>query len=363
MWLIINKTFVRSFYLLHAGSFLFLFLVFFGIVAPSQQLGYHYALIRGMLEAPVFLALAALAWLLYAVKVVQFVFRVLDSPEGVFLCRLRCLAPGRCYGMLLRVQLLLFLPVSGYALAIVGVALYCGAWAPALLVLLYLGLICGVAASLYYRRLAHPRVFGRRKRPGARRLRHVPYWGVLLRFLLDDNSWLLLGIKLFSCGLLYLLLRMQRPEDYELRGVYFTYSMALFGHGILLFRCRRLEVGRMKWYRALPVALGKRLGQYCLFWLLLLVPEMLILGWMTPNPIRFIDVLELGITGYSLLILVSCCLMVIPLSVSDFLKLCLVIFGILYGCVLGGFLIAMSGFFLFTAAILFFWGYYRCELR
>jgi hypothetical protein len=360
MWLVVNKTLVKSFYLQHAGFFLFLFLVFFGIVAPSQQLGYHYALIRGMLEAPVFLVLVAFAWLLYAGKTVQFVFRVLDSPEGLFLCRLRCLAPGRCFGVLLRVQHLLFLPVSGYALAIVGVALYRGAWVVAVLVVLYLGLISGVAAILYYKRLGHPGVIRWR---GRVKWRHVSYWGVLLRFLLDDNRWLLAGIKVFSCGLLYLLLRLQTPEDYDLRTVYFTYSMALFGHGILMFRCRKLETSRMMWYRALPVALGQRLGQYGLFWLLLLAPEMLILGWMIPNPIRFIDVLVLVVTSYSLLILVSCCQLVIPLRISDFLKLWLVLFGIWYGCVLGGFLIAMSGFFVGAAIVVFFGGYYRYEPR
>jgi hypothetical protein len=122
-------------------------------------------------------------------------------------------------------------------------------------------------------------------------------------------------------------------------------------------------MGRMMWYRALPVTLRKRLGQYCLFWLLLLAPEMLILGWMTPNPIRFMDVLELEVSGYSLLVLVSCCQMVIPLRVSDFLKLCLVLFGIWYSCVLGGSLIAMSGFFVAAAVVLFVGGYYRNELR
>jgi len=359
MWLALNKTLIRSFYLQHAGFFLFLFIVFFGIVAPSQQLAYHYALIRGMLEAPVFLILVAFAWLLYAVKVSQFVFRVIDSPEGLFLCHLRRFEPGQCYLVLLRVQHVLFLPVSGYALAVVGVALYRGAWVVAVIVVSYLGLICGVAAMLYYRRLGYPGVFRERARSVSRRRPHVRYWGILVRFLIQDNRWFLVGIKLFSCGLLYLLLRQQTPEDYDLRAVYFTYCVALFGHGILLFRCRRLESGRMMWYRALPVALWKRLGQYVLFWLLLLAPEMLILGWMTPNPIRFIDALELGITGNSLLILVSCCQMVIPLRVSDFLKLWLVLFGIWYGCVLGGSVIAMSGFFVGVAVALFFGGYYR----
>jgi len=366
MWFVINKTLVRSFYLQHAGFFLFLFIVFFGIVVPSQQVAYHYALIRGILEAPGFLLLVAIAWLLYAGKVVQFVFRVLDSPEGLFLCRMRCLAPATCYRLLLWVQHRMFLPVSGYAVIIAGVAIRRGAWAEAMAVLLFVAGICGVSAILYYRRLRYPGMvseWGSRRLTGARGHRYVPYWSILLRFLATRNGWLLVGVKVFSCGLLYLLLRLQTPEDYDLRAVYFTWCMALFGHSILLLRCQRLEVGGLLFYRALPVSLAGRLGQYGLFCLLLLLPEMLVLGWMTPNPIRIIDVLELVVTGYSLLLLVNGCLLVIPLRVSDFLKLWLVLLGIWYGCVLGGSLIAMSGFFVAAAVILLVVGYYRVDLR
>jgi hypothetical protein len=376
MWFVINKTLVRSFFLQHAGFFLFLFIVFFGIVAPSQQLGYHYALIRGILEAPGFLALVSFAWLLYAGKVMQFVFRMLDSPEGLFLCRMRCLAPAQCYRLLLRVQHRLFLPVSGYAAIITGVAIWRDAWVEAVVVILYVAAICGVSATLYYRRLGNPgRISGRafqrvtggrrafRRVAGGRWRVPVPYWSILLRFLAARNGWLLAVIKVLSCGLLYLLLRLQTPEDHDLRAVYFTYSMALFGHGILLLRCRKLEARRLLFYRTLAVSLATRLGQYGLFCLLLLLPEMLVLGWMTPNPIRIIDVLELAVTGYSLLLLVNGCLLIIPLRVSDFLKLWLVLLGIWYGCVLGGSLIAMSGFFVGAAVFLMAAGYYRVDLR
>lgn len=363
MRFVANKTLVQPFYLQHAGFFLFLFIIFFGIVAPSQQLAYHYALIRGILEARGFMVLVAFAWLMYAGKVVQFVFRVLDSPEGLFVCRLRCLPPVRCFRLLLHIQHRLFLPVSGYAFIVVGVAVYRGAWAVASIVVGYVALIYGVSAMLYYRRLGRPGAPGERGHWRViRSRRNVPYWSILLRFLVVENGWLLAGIKVFSCGLLYLLLRLQMPGDYDLQAVYFSYSIGLFGHSILLFRCRKLEAGRLLFYRSLPVSLGRRLGQYCFFCFLLLVPEMLILGWLTPNPIRSIDVLDLVMTGYSLLILVSCCQLVIPLRVSNFLKLWLVLFGIWYGCVLGGFLIAMSGFFVGAAVIFFFGGYYRYEL-
>ena len=62
---LLNKTFIQTFYRQHAGWFLFIFLFFFGLVAPSMQLAYPYALIRGMLETPVLMTLVWVAWFLY----------------------------------------------------------------------------------------------------------------------------------------------------------------------------------------------------------------------------------------------------------------------------------------------------------
>src|ERR1700679_3592539 len=179
MWPVLNKTLVKSFYFQHGGFFLFLFIVFFGIIAPSKQWEYHYALIRAILKAPDFLALVVFVWLLYAGKVVQFVLRVLDSPEGLFLFQLRCLSPIQCYWLLLRAQSRLFLPVSVYVLLIAGVGIRCGAWMETIAVILYVAGTCGVSAMLYYRRLGNPRI----GRGGSRcRLtwgrRYIPYWSI-----------------------------------------------------------------------------------------------------------------------------------------------------------------------------------------
>jgi hypothetical protein len=359
---ILNKTLIKSFYLQNAGFFLFLFLVFFGVIAPSQQPAYHYALIRGILAAPGFFLLVCLAWLLYALKAAGFVTRTIDAPENLFLHMLKGLSGRRCYRLLLAVQVLLFLPVWGYSLAISAVAWHQGAWPTAILVQVYIALICGAATAWYHHRLMHPVTPARRltKRPLRR---HTPYWSILLRYLFSENKALLAGIKIFGCAMLYALLKEQGPGDYDIRMACLAYSLALFGHGMLLYRCRELEATRLLCYRALPVSVTGRFGHYALFCLLLLLPEMLVLGWLAPFHILVIDALELLLSGYTVLLLLNSVLAVIPLRAGEFLKLCLVIFGIWYGCVLGGQLIAMSGFFFFTAAILFFRGYSRYEFR
>lgn len=365
MFFTLNKTLAWNFYRQNAGFFMFLFLVFFGVIAPSQQPAYHYALIRGMLAAPAFLTLVCAAWLLYALKIASFINGLFGSPEYVFLCLLNAIPRGRRYGLLLAIQGLLFIPVLAYSSVVAWVAWQKGAWPTAIFVLAYVIALCLLAAAWYLYRLARPKIQHCSVRQGSfsakTASRHLPYWSILLRFLVISNPALLAGIKGFGCLILYLLLSAQTPGDYDLRMPYLVYSLAIFGHGILLFRCRALEITRLLYYLTLPISLKRRFGQYCLLYFLLLVPEILVLGWLTPDPIRLMDVLQMGLSGYSILLLMNSCLLFIPLEPGALLRLCLVIFGILYCCVLGGFLIAMSGFFFFAAAMLFFRGYYRCK--
>jgi len=137
----------------------------------------------------------------------------------------------------------------------------------------------------------------------------------------------------------------------------------LFGHSILLYRCREFEEKRLLLYRSLPVLRAVRFIQYGLFYGCMLLPEMLTLGWLTPHPIRLMDSLGFILSGYSVLLLLNSLLFVASWRIRDFIKLSGGIFGILYFGVLGDVLIALSGFFFVTAFVLFYWGYYRYEGR
>ena len=119
---ILQKTIVRPFYRQNAGFFLLVFLVFFGVVAPSQQLNYHYTLITGLLTTPGVLAIVLLAWLFYAGKCSRWLAATLSDPSFSFLNELTRLSPRQVFFQLILLHSLLFLPVSGYALAITGVA-------------------------------------------------------------------------------------------------------------------------------------------------------------------------------------------------------------------------------------------------
>jgi hypothetical protein len=308
-------------------------LIFFGIIQPSTQLYFHFTLIKALLEIPAFMALVALAWLLYGLRVRRFVLDVLTDPDAVFLYKWNALSPGRILRHCLWVQAGLFLPVIGYMLMVVGVAIHQKAIPQAMGVLGYVNLLIGLAAWDMRRRLRYPGIsaaVGKARRVG----RRVPYWSILLRFLLVENKGVLAGIKIFGCSILYLLLRLQTPGDYDLRMPFLVFSLAIFGHGVLIYRCRELELTRLYCYKALPVPGVIRFSQYALFCFLLILPEIAVLRWLTPHPVRLIDSLAFAALGYALLLLLNSILVAWTLTVADYLKLCLVLFGILYCFVL-----------------------------
>lgn len=329
-----NKILVTAFYREHAGFFLFVFLVFFGVVQPSAQLYFHYALIRGILEIPAFMGLVALAWGLYGLRVRRFILQTLGDPNAMFLYKANALPLPRTIVQSVRTAAVLLGPVIGYAGIIVAVAINRGVAGKAIEILGYVILLVLAIAWEMRRHLVYPGTATQSRKSAAntrmRRWRRVSYGSILLRFLLAENLGITLAVKLFSCSMLYLLLRLQTPDDYDLRMPFLAYSLALFGHGILLHRCRTLETTRLLGYRSLPVKRLRRETQYALFCFVLLLPEIIVLGWLTPHPIRLIDAFAFAGLGYVILVLLHGILRGWTLKPVEYLKICLVIFGILY---------------------------------
>ena len=371
------RTLVRPFYRQNAGLFLFLFLLFFGVIAPSMQLAYHYALIRGVLASPIALGIVLIVWLLYALKCINWFTVTLGSPDHSFLNLLSRLDRRRSFLLLLGIQILLCLPISSYALAITGVAFYKGYPVTGIAVQCYILFLCLAGSWRFLYLLEHPggsltgwekwmnaiipkpRIRGLAS--GDRKGKAPPYWSFFVRYLFQDGKALLLGLKLAGCAVLYLLLKDRDPDYYDIRMPFLLYTMVLFGHGVLIYRCRSMEEKMLSFYRSLPVSLGQRWIQYCLLYFLVLIPEMLTLSWLTPMNIRWKDALGFILSGYSLLLLLNSMLFVASLKMSDFLKLSLGIFGILYLAVLGDAVIALSGGFFVVAGCLFFGGYWRYQ--
>ncbi|MBN9382262.1 MAG: hypothetical protein J0H74_15945 [Chitinophagaceae bacterium] len=359
------KSIVRTFYRQNAGQLAFLFFIMVLAVGRANDVGlleYHYSLIQGMLTNPSFLCVVLLAWSVYAWKCIRFVTFILQRPEFSFLSLLSLPGAGRVYWSLLFVQGMLFLPVSLYAVIILGVGIHAHWYVPTMAVLVYVLAVCGISAVWYLRLLYIPGMSVRG--PGWGRLplrRERSYRGFLTRYVLTTRKTLLLVIKLYSCGVLYLIMRGNAPDRYDLQMVLLFYSFGLLGHGVLIHLVKRMEATRLDFYRGMAVSLRGRFIQYGWFYLTLLVPEILTIGWFTPGALRYSDALLLVLWSYSILLLLNS-LQLYPFHrMIDYLKVVGCIFFVIYLGVLMGVWFWLTLLFL-SLSVAIFWGrYYRRE--
>ncbi len=65
---VLIKVFANGFYRVHAGLFIFGFLVLVGAVDPAQLLNYHKILMLAFISSPLMLLAVFGVWLLYSIK-------------------------------------------------------------------------------------------------------------------------------------------------------------------------------------------------------------------------------------------------------------------------------------------------------
>jgi len=282
---VVVRSMVLPFYRQNGGLLAFLFFMMVLAVGRANDVGlleYHFSLIRGMLTTVAFLGFVLGAWLLYAWKCAQFVERLLLKPEFSFLYLLAQVDRTRAYRGLLWVQVLLFLPVLSYAVIVLAVG-YRHHWYVGSTGVLVFNLgVCLGAAHRYVMLVGKPGVgrssgWWKLPLPAVR-----SYGGFLIRYVVTRRKLLFLGIKLYSCGMLYLTLPGQTGDETGSRMGLLFYSTGVLGHGVLIYLLKEMEESRLAFYRGLPVSVGQRFVQYGWFCLFLLIPEMIILGVFLP---------------------------------------------------------------------------------
>ncbi len=362
---ILYKSFVKPFYRLHTGFFIFLFIVLFGAVGVVDGAGlfdYHYSLIRAMLINPFIFLLVLLVWLLYAKKCEQFILNTLRKPEYSFLYMFSILDRKSLFGLLIFVQVLLFLPIISYALIICIAGIYLKAYLACSILIIYIFSICLLSASWYLYQIMNPGKHVVAKIMSFQKNSHeVPYWSFLIRFILRNKKLIFTGIKIFSCGILFGMLKNQMGTDYGLDMIILFFSIGILGHGLLIHQIRELEETRCTFYRAVPISLFKRFIQYAIFYLILLVPEIFTISLLTPKHLNYSDALLFVLFSYSLLLFMHSLLFIKFFPMKEYLKIILCLFMIIYCSVL------MSSFpwlclFLFLSSVTIFrTSYYRYE--
>ena len=361
---ILFKSLVKPFYKENAGVFIFFFTVMFGIIGKVDGAGlfeYHYSLITGMLRNAGFLILIFFVWFLYFRRNLAFVLNVFDNPQYAFIYTCSCLNKIKQFSLFLAVGVCLLMPVLIYAIFIILIGLRHHYYLPVSVVLVYLLLLCVLAAALFVLKLNNP---GKRVVFFWQKLRFVlpaSYATILIQFVIYNQKIIWVSIKFFTCILLYLIARNNIASDSDTSFAFLFFNFGILSNSILIFRIRQFEERYINFYRQLPISLVQRFLQYTLFYFIFLVPEFVVLRALAPAHLSCADTTDFGLCAYSLLLLMNSLTFFQNFSMKEYVIILFMIFCVQLIFLLFGTLTFLSLLFFVVAILMFLKGYYDFE--
>jgi hypothetical protein len=326
-------------------------------------LEYHFTLIRAMLTDGKFLAFVLIAWLLYALKCEQFMIEKLQGKNYGFLSVLNTKKTSFVFIRMLQAQLMFFLPVILYAFICIWIGIMHQWYTNSILIALFILAVCLIGAGRYARLIRKNGII----RSATLWKTDFPFWkGLYIRFVLRYISsrlkMLYLAVKIFTCLFLFGMLLNHTKEEPDMSMFLLFYSFGLLGHGVLIYKVRQMEEIRLGFYRVLPVSLSSRMLQYAFLYLILLIPEIIVIVQMTPAHLAYSDALLLIFFGWGILILLNSLLFIRLIKPFDYLKIVSGIYLMIFIAVLTGLTIPFTICLFLISTYLFFQHYYQFEM-
>lgn len=318
---LLNHSVAGPFYRQHAGAFLFLFFILFGINPYlSYVLKTHYAFITGILTSIHFFLIALLCWVLYGLKTILFFRSCLQKEAYNFLYTLNAISPAKRYLVLLRLNILLMAPVTGYGVLILSVAIKDHHAATGLLVTAAIVILCLLTTLTFYSLLLKAKTF----QEITRKKNSFPFpktlSGFVLKFIWRKQFITLFIVKLLSFGCLYFF-AITETSVFEERMLWLLYITVLIGHSIIVYKNFHFMETELNFYRNLPVRKIATLLSLFVVYTIILLPEAWALRGVIINQGNARDYIWMILTGPSLLLLLHCLLYTEDMKMEEFLKL------------------------------------------
>lgn len=296
---VVTKLFVSQFYKVNGGFFLFCFLFLFGIISPGMLLQYHLALIQIEITSSVVLIGVMIAWLLYNEKCIVCFKEIIVKYQNSFLHVLQAMNGRSLHIMLGLCHILVFLPVSIYALIIVGVAVAQHQSVVATLVLFFL-VVVTIVNTLRLKRflllgipVRSQSVFGRLYPKSSL----INFSFFIVHYILLERKINVLVLKIVSFVFFYLFFI---KDIREFSKPWFVICLFLisYTHCFLVYHVHKFVEEKLSFMRNLPLSFFNRITMFFIFICLIFIPELL---FMLINGMSVLSVEDV-ISAYSILI-------------------------------------------------------------
>lgn len=356
------RSLATPFYKSHAGVFLFVFFVMFGVVESSQVVFYHQSLIYGMLSTVVFLAVVLGVWFLYQLKVLLYFLKLLNQKEYQVLSHLALLSKSKSFLCFSALNFLTFLPIFIYSIAIYILALHEGFYRQGLLILLVQVFL--VAATAFVLTLHVHR-------------RHIPapfiipklsitifkgQLGIYWSYFLHREKISIALSKLFSIALIYIVKETLTKGD-DFRIVAIAWLFAVLSHTFLVMKLKSFEDQRLSWIRNLPIERLRTYLSYFLLYAILFIPESIVLLGTIGRGVTVFQLPLLTLLSSGFLICIHVYLFKIRLNPNSLMNFIFVLFIFCFMMVLSKLILPLILFLLISPAFFFHHYYYQYQAQ
>lgn len=298
---ILNLTIVKEYYRQNAVFIFAIMLFSFGFLRAIE----HITIIKMALKLPSLLALTFLVWLLHTLKVILFTQRMLESKTNEFLYHIRLFSPLKrilAFGMM---QFSLIQLTFLYSLWMLKIGIEEKQFVAILAIIVCNLLLILLGIFVYEYRIQRPNSVSVTAKPIQHFLAkfQTPNYLFFIRFLFAKQPVLLLLTKLFSCFVLVGICNLYPTDAYDERLLSLGGLFAAAGHTVFCQQFFNFENQYLSFNRNLPITSPKRLFNYTLSYLILLLPEIIILARNLPDGVSYIFALKLALLILSMIFL------------------------------------------------------------
>ena len=340
LFVIVNKVLVKTFYKDNAGFFLVLTGLCFGFLRKAD----HIALAQFFVSSVYVFMIPASLWLLYTIKVILYNRDAVALQQNTFLSSFIFLPTGSKIILLLAAAMIQLLPIIAYGLFLIKMAsainlsqsksdpheLNIVCIIIALLFSLVSIVVFSANRNLLYATTERQITFIKRIFDSRFTKPHLQFF---IEWVIRTRTAIFFGAKIFAAAVIIGISRFYLFDDYDVRLMALGVLLAMTANIGLIFQFHRFENYHFQWLKNLPLTLIQKIVFFLITFMMICLPEWIVLLRFFPSQLSLFNYAELFIFGNSLILLAYTSLFIhhIPFEkLTHYMFYCFMVFFVTY---------------------------------
>lgn len=337
--LLINSL-AREFYQQHAGFFLVGFYILFGVVEPSQLIGYQKALLLAGISSPSGMAIVFVSWFLYGIKVYFFIKQRLVLARYNFVKEIGGLQKDVQLKLWLKLYFALLLPIIIYVPLLVYLGANHNFFISVISILIAFFTLIFSLVMLTYKFVTFSFLDQEILWPKLRIKIKRPFFSWPIFYLFKEQPLMLLMCKVLSLVFFKSMLWMFADVGNDIRTLLIALLTSILCHAVLVYTLLKFETDYLTFSKGLPISIYRRLWNWLLVFGIILIPEWIFLITASHYDLYSIaNGLLFGISGLFFLLTV---LYIVKLNMDNYLRWLLFFFFVAMWSVLANYYLLFS---------------------